>query len=475
MVFIPVFFQLLSCVSYWCKLSVFFCQLLLWNICVGYWMISENLFWSTFILFLASLIMLLPFVLTELLRKHMSVIKTLLFFICLWALLETGWISTNVIWSWPVVGNLLGAYPKLIQWYEYTGVVGGTLWIMSINLVLFLIGCQCIKFKRIYVFLGVCLLFIINLPLIISNYLYNKNPVPVGHIKVLFMQPSLNYNQSEKALTNKLIKLIKSRLDSTIDLVVSTETPYVTPVWTNSIDNSYEVATIKSLLKKYPKSTVMWGITINEAAEKTDNANYDSTFKFYYHCYNATSFITNEGIRGYRTKKILVPFSERTPYNLSKYLNQKDLFTINNEKNDLYVSGDLKIFPAICSELLNSFFFLKNSAKSNIITIQASERCFKGSRFAISLYNDMARIRSIENRRYIIKSSNQGIACLITDKGNLIKSLSPYKACTAVAIASLLEKQTFYSKYPLFLSFWLLISIILLLCLQSLKIYLCWK
>ena len=41
-------------------------------------------------------------------------------------------------WPWLTLGNVFSTVTEFVQWYEYTGVLGGTLWILSINILIFL-------------------------------------------------------------------------------------------------------------------------------------------------------------------------------------------------------------------------------------------------------------------------------------------------------------------------------------------------
>ena len=45
-------------------------------------------------------------------------------------------LSWDLAWPWLNLGNALGSTPKLIQWYEFTGARGGTLWIILTNFAL---------------------------------------------------------------------------------------------------------------------------------------------------------------------------------------------------------------------------------------------------------------------------------------------------------------------------------------------------
>ena len=57
--------------------------------------------------------------------------------IVLWIGFE--WVNYNWEFShpWNTLGNTFANYTKLIQWYEYSGVLGGTLWILIVNIFLF--------------------------------------------------------------------------------------------------------------------------------------------------------------------------------------------------------------------------------------------------------------------------------------------------------------------------------------------------
>jgi apolipoprotein N-acyltransferase len=39
-------------------------------------------------------------------------------------------LSWDLAWPWLNLGNALATAPQLIQWYEFIGVRGGTLWII---------------------------------------------------------------------------------------------------------------------------------------------------------------------------------------------------------------------------------------------------------------------------------------------------------------------------------------------------------
>ena len=41
-------------------------------------------------------------------------------------------------WPWLTLGNAFATHPEWVEWYEFTGTSGGTLWVLLMNIFLFL-------------------------------------------------------------------------------------------------------------------------------------------------------------------------------------------------------------------------------------------------------------------------------------------------------------------------------------------------
>jgi len=61
-------------------------------------------------------------------------------------------LSWDLAWPWLNLGNALATAPQLIQWYEFTGVRGGTLWIILTNLAFLRVYCKYRKKARVLLF-----------------------------------------------------------------------------------------------------------------------------------------------------------------------------------------------------------------------------------------------------------------------------------------------------------------------------------
>ena len=54
-------------------------------------------------------------------------------FIVYWISFEYLHINWELTWPWLTLGNGFAQYPSWVQWFEYTGVFGASLWILGLN------------------------------------------------------------------------------------------------------------------------------------------------------------------------------------------------------------------------------------------------------------------------------------------------------------------------------------------------------
>ena len=105
--------------------------------------------------------------------KKLSYKLSIIFFISLWICFEKFHLNWDFSWPWLNLGNVFSENIKIIQWYEYTGVFGGTLWVLisnfvSYNLLKKLINHENFKSDTIYVSV------IILIPIIVSLIIYTN-------------------------------------------------------------------------------------------------------------------------------------------------------------------------------------------------------------------------------------------------------------------------------------------------------------
>jgi apolipoprotein N-acyltransferase len=101
--------------------------------------------------------------------------------------------SWDLAFPWMTLGNGFAGMHQLAQWYEYTGVYGGSLWVLLSNILAFEVYKAWLKKAPSSIKLTLCWVFLVAIPISFSLYLYysyQEKPVPVN---VVVVQPNICY------------------------------------------------------------------------------------------------------------------------------------------------------------------------------------------------------------------------------------------------------------------------------------------
>lgn len=110
---------------------------LLFNILATYWVTNTAFGPGIFAVLANSLLMSLPWLLFHFTARQLPKV-VFLSFPAYWLVFEWMHYHWELNWPWLTLGNGLAQFPILIQWYEYTGVLGGSLWILLLNSLIYL-------------------------------------------------------------------------------------------------------------------------------------------------------------------------------------------------------------------------------------------------------------------------------------------------------------------------------------------------
>ena len=109
----------------------------LWNALTTWWLYYASGFGMLFAVLVNALLMSVLFLLYHLAAKKTVAKISLLFWVCLWISFEKFHLIWDFSWPWLNLGHAFASFPKWIQWYEYTGSFGGSLWVLTVNAWLF--------------------------------------------------------------------------------------------------------------------------------------------------------------------------------------------------------------------------------------------------------------------------------------------------------------------------------------------------
>lgn len=426
--FVPLFFILDNTqLSKRSKVAFTFLVFVLWNTATTYWIVHASLFGAVMAITVNSLLMTSVILLFLLVKSKFDDRRAWWALLSFWLSFEYVHFNWDLSWPWLTLGNVFSHYPNIIQWYEFTGVLGGSLWVILINILLYT------SFKQKQLAKVVVPLIIV--PLLVNLFIDSESNGET--VNFVVVQPNVDpYYEKFDAISstqqmNKFIDLAKTKLDSTTDYLIGPETAIVDGIWENNIENATEVKMLRNLIDSFPNMNIIVGASTYKAY--TNNEKISSTArKFngsdtYYDVYNSALHITRTSIDIYHKSK-LVQGVEFTPF--SFLLDQFEFLTIDlggisgslgtQSYRSVFSSYPAKIAPIICYESVFGEYtsnYVKNGA--NMFAIITNDGWWKDTP-GYQQHLHYASLRAIECRRPIARSANTGISAFIDKNGQII-------------------------------------------------------
>ncbi|WP_246229895.1 hypothetical protein [Mucilaginibacter humi] len=115
------------------------------------------------------------------------------------------------------LGNGFATMHQWVQWYEYTGVYGGTIWIWAINILVFLIyiGLREAQSRPVRQKLVIALIAFLVLPLAFSLHRYTHYEEQVNPSNIVVAQPNIDpYEKSGTIPVSNQIDILTKLCDS---------------------------------------------------------------------------------------------------------------------------------------------------------------------------------------------------------------------------------------------------------------------
>ncbi len=152
-------------------------------------------------------------------------------------------------------------------------------------------------------------------------------------------------------------------------------------------------------------------------------------------------------------KKIhLVPFGEYIPFieGLRGIIDFFDLPMSNVShgsqlQENIRILDNIPISSPICFDIAFPNTVRKMN-KSSFLMINVSNDTWFGNSIGPYHHLSIARVRSIENNRYTIRATNDGISAIISNKGTIVTLLEKGKSGILEGYVKLIENSTFYSR-----------------------------
>lgn len=448
----------------------------LWNTFTTFWVCNATIGGGIFAILANSLQMSLVFGLFRLSKRKFKGSLPYIFLMVTWIAWERFYFDAEISWPWLVLGNSFARTTWAIQWYEFTGSLGGSLWIWVCNLSIFglLVSLSDgslfnwnIKAKAASI---TGLIFLFAAPLISSGIIgsgYRDSMESDEKLDVLIIQPNIDpYNKFQamtQAQQNGILlsqaekELTYRKSDSTAAplLVLAPET-FTNDIICGDYPKSRSWRGFTSFLKDYPGVNLLFGASSFEYIQSQEAPSYTARRiddGIWYEAHNSALITDGTERTEIFHKSKLVVGVEHTPYPrffgpidnmlggvMGRCVGQDEvsLLTVRNDGISIPV-GCAVCYESVYGEYYTEY--IRKGAKAmTIITNDAWWGNTPGYRQHLSY----ASLRAIETRRAVARCANTGISAVISPSGKILQPTPWWEQAVIESSIPLRDDITFY-------------------------------
>jgi apolipoprotein N-acyltransferase len=385
--------------------------------------------------------------------------------VCFWIAYEYLHQSWDLNFPWMTLGNGFAATHQWIQWYEYTGVYGGTIWIWIVNILIFLIymGFSEAQTKQARLKLAVALVLILALPIGFSLYRYNNYKEQNNPSNIVVVQPNIDpYAKGGDIPAFQQIATLTRLSDSlgqvNTEFFIWPETAIPDAMDEDHIRTSSYFSQAQHFLAKYKNGNIITGAETSKLynTRQTKTATKFPDGNQYYDRFNTAINIENSAEVQFYHKSKLVPGAESLPFgNALSFL--KPVFehlggaTGNYGGQDnpgvLYSQSGIGADPVICYESIWGEWVARSvRSGAQFIAVITNDGWWENTS-GKDQHLDYAKLRAIETRRWVCRSANTGISAFINQRGDIVKQTKWWVPTAIKQDINLNSDITFYVQF----------------------------
>lgn len=388
-----------------------------------------------------------------------------------YTLLVAGWIATEYwytvgefSWPWLILGNGFSHEAWLVQWYEYTGVFGGSLWVLLCNILFF----KAIRARRNAARWAAAAGMLL-VPAAVSLGIWWSWQQPAeGTAEVSVVQPNVDcydkfHGDVQRQERNIADLLAEVPAGAQFILLPETAVPgdYLEPglsdFYSAGEPGAFWQELTDSLRSRHPEALLITGAgTIRRypAGAQTETARPERFGNGYFDRFNTAVGLDSAGRTQLHHKGRLVIGVENTPtwvFDVLKFLVIDLGGTVGQIGKGLHGTAfehnGVKAGPAICYEgLYGDFYggFVRRGAQFMAII---SNDGWWGDTPGYKHLFSISRLRAVEHRRAIARSANTGKSGFISARGDVGETLGWEQRGVITAEVPLNSELTFYTRY----------------------------
>lgn len=384
--------------------------------------------------------------------------------------LVAAWIATEYwytigefSWPWLILGNGFSHEVWAVQWYEYTGVFGGSLWVLLCN-IFFFRAWQMRRSVTRWVVAGMVLLVPMLLSLVVGRWRVLPDE---GTACVAIIQPDVDcytkFDGDDERQRRNIVDLLAD-VPAEAQFILLPETAVPGHYWEPAFSDSYggtqagvfwqELA--DTLRASHPGALLVAGANTLRHYPRglQPRTAYRPFDQGYYDVFNSAVGLDSAGRMQLHHKGRLVIGVENTPTLLFDVL-QFLVIDLGGVVGQLGIGPHgtafdhkgVRLGPAICYEgLYGDFFgdFVRRGAQ--FMAIVSNDGWWGDTPGYRHLFT-ISRLRAIEHRRAVARAANTGRSGFISPWGEVGDTLGWNERGVLVADVPLCSEITFYTRY----------------------------
>lgn len=438
---------------------------LIYNIGTTWWIWNADPDGAKMAFILNALLMTIAFQVFHFIKKRLGNKVGSVSFILVWIGFEFLHHHWELSWPWLTFGNVFSVTPSWVQWYEFTGVLGGSLWILVVNFFLF-------RFIKNYFSINsekrfspkklAIPIVVFLFPLSLSLWMYYTYQDEGISTEIVVAQPNIDPYQKFTTMgpaqqLNRICDIVEQVITERTQLVIAPETAIPIPFDEAVInyDMGYEI--LRERMMNWGKTQLFLGASTERRFEKKNSraSKKDPYGGTGYVEYYNSSLIMAPDIHPeiiHKSKLVLgaekVPFSHWFPFleELSIDLGGTSgtLGVESEPKNS--VKGAFSFTPSICYESVYGEFTARQTRLGSKAIFIITNDGWWDDTPGYKQHFSFARLRAIENRKSVARSANTGTSGFINQRGDVLKASKWWTIDALKGNIFLNEKTTLYMK-----------------------------
>ncbi|QEC76951.1 apolipoprotein N-acyltransferase [Mucilaginibacter ginsenosidivorax] len=382
--------------------------------------------------------------------------------VCLWIGYEYLHQSWDLNFPWMTLGNGFAVSHQWIQWYEYTGVYGGTIWIWLVNILAFLIyvGLREAQTKQLRLKLISGFVLAVVLPIGFSLYTYYNYTEQSNPSNIVAVQPNIDPYEKEGTIPTAtqidiMVNLSKGIAQPNTEFILWPETAIPDYIDEDRIQQNPYYRQAHAFLHSYKNGNLVTGAETYKLynTRKTVTASPTQQPGVYADSFSTALNIENGDKVQFYHKSRLVPGAESLPFGKAlSFLKPvfehlggaTGAYGSQADADVFYSQSGIGVDPVICYESIFGGYIARSVKKgAQFIAIITNDGWWENTS-GKDQHLDYAKLRAIETRRWVAQSANTGISAFINQRGDVVQQTKWWTKTAIKQDINLNSDLTFY-------------------------------